>query len=115
MRSFVRIKLRAPTKEYKPKMTYKLVNKETLSGDSGGTSVLLKADDEGNIEYKSDAEPEIGWCIRVGSAYARTMQTQDWWQTSYIKEILSREDNNNEIRIVFLTESGSIYTWSQFK
>jgi hypothetical protein len=47
--------------------------------------------------------------MRVGSGYARTMQHQDWWQTTLIKEILEESENY----VKFKTHSGSIYEWKQ--
>lgn len=95
-------------------MTYQLVNNSTSSGDSGGMSTLTKLDENENVVYKYDAEPEVGWCIRVGSTYARTMQVQDWWQTSYITEIISRTETPEITKVLFRTFSGSTYTWSNF-
>lgn len=45
--------------------------------------------------------------MRVGTMFARSMQAQDWWQTTLIKEIV--KDTPEEV--VFKTLSGSEYTW----
>lgn len=61
------------------------------------------------IKTEHNARPRVGICIQVGSAYARTMQWQDYWQTSYITKILS--DTENEV--IFET-GNSTYTWKCF-
>jgi len=77
-------------------------------GDSGGMSLLLWQEDD-DIKYEHNARPRVGVAIRVGSITARTMQYQDWWQTSYITEILEETENY----IKFKT-GNSVYEWSIF-
>lgn len=74
-------------------------------GDSGGMSLLLW-EDNGELKTENNGKPRVGVCVRVGSIYARTMQYQDWWQTSYIEEILEEEEE----RVLFRTKN-SIYEW----
>lgn len=85
---------------------YSLRRESDGAGDSGGMSLLIWVED-GVLRSKSNARPEIGYAMRVGSNYARTMQAQDWWQTTPVTEIL--DDKGNMVR--FKTRSGSIYTW----
>lgn len=79
--------------------------REDGSGDSGGTSIVLW-EDNGEVKMEHNAKPRIGVCIQVGSSYARTMQWQDWWQTSYITEILEEREDY----IKFKTKN-STYEW----
>lgn len=75
-------------------------------GDSGGMSMLLWVDKDGKVQSEHNARPRVGTCIRVGSIYARTYQSQDWWQTSNIEEILV-----DELRYVKFRTRNSIYEW----
>jgi hypothetical protein len=86
-------------------MHYSLRRHSDNAGDSGGVSLAVWEED-GKIKTEPNVRPRIGICIQVGSAYARSMQWQDWWQTSYITKILS--DTENEV--IFET-GNSTYTW----
>lgn len=89
-------------------MTYSLTKVgDPTVGDSGGMSMLLWLDSDNKVMYEHDARPRIGACIRVGSIIARSYQSQDWWQTSMIEEILVDEPN----RVQFRTRN-SIYEWT---
>ena len=89
-------------------MTYSLRRIKDNVGDSGGMSLLLWEENE-ELKFEHDGKPRVGVCIRVGSIYARTMQWQDWWQTTFIEEILEEEED----RILFKTKN-SIYEWKRF-
>jgi len=82
-------------------------------GDSGTVSTALHLLDN-EVVYDSDSEPCVGKSMRVGSAYARSYQWQDYWTTTPVKEILSRVEDENGITVVFKTRSGSIYTWRKY-
>jgi hypothetical protein len=75
-------------------------------GDSGGLSCALWKNDDGAIVYEDDARPRVGVCMRVGSRFARTMQSQDFWTTTPVTEILEESDH----RVLFKTKN-SIYEW----
>jgi hypothetical protein len=75
-------------------------------GDSGNMSMALWIED-GVGKTEQNARPRVGVSMRVGSVYARTMQHQDWWQTTPITEIV--EDTPE--RVLFRTRSGSLYEW----
>ena len=90
-------------------MTYSLFRERDGAGDSGSMSVGFWRDESGEIQEEYNCRPRVGIVIRVGSPYARTFQPQDWWQTSYITEIL--EESENKIR--FKT-GNSIYNWEIF-
>jgi hypothetical protein len=77
-------------------------------GDSGSMSLSLCIT-EGKESYISNARPEVGKVIRVGSYSARTYARQDWWQTSTITEIL--EDSDDRVRFKTLN---SEYVWERF-
>lgn len=88
---------------------YSLVRESDGAGDSGPMSVAFwEGEDEGykSIYRQDDARPRVGVSMRVGSPYARTYQHQDWWQTTYVTEIL--EDTPTMVK--FKTRN-STYVW----
>ncbi len=89
-------------------MKYSLSREMDGAGDSGSVSTLLWAEGE-EIKVEHYARPRVGVCIQVGSPFARTMQRQDYWQTSYITEIVKEEENYIKFRT-----GNSIYEWKQF-
>lgn len=86
-------------------MRYHLERTRDSRGDSGGMSTIYWIEGD-EVKCEHDARPRVGVCIRVGSLFARTMQYQDWWQTSPVTKILSDEPS----KIVFETRS-SEYVW----
>lgn len=86
---------------------------DTSCGDSGHLSVRQTMNEDGSWREDADLPPAIGSCMRVGSAYARTYQMQDWWQTSHIVEIMSDETFEEGRRVIFKTRTGSVYEWRQ--
>lgn len=84
---------------------YRLKRLRDGKGDSGDVSTLFWMSD-GEIKFENHSKPRVGVAIQVGSSRARTMQWQDYWQTSYITEIL--EDTGDYIK--FKT-GNSIYEW----
>lgn len=78
-------------------------------GDSGPMSVALWQDNDeaGTIQQEDQARPRVGVAMRVGTMFARSYHSQDWWQTTPIEEII--KDTPEEV--VFRTRSGSEYTW----
>ena len=88
---------------------YSLERTRDGAGDSGSLSETFQYSEDGytRINLKGDSRPVVGAAIRVGSRMARSYSAQDWWQTTYIKEIL--EDTPKMVR--FLTENGSEYVW----
>ena len=91
-------------------MTYSLRRTRDGAGDSGPMSLILRKNpDSGEIEYKHGERPTVGWVMQVGSITARSYSAQDYWQTTYITEIL--EDKENYVR--FKT-GNSEYEWETF-
>lgn len=86
---------------------YSLRREHDGAGDSGGMSLALWLDEQGQIQQEQNARPKVGVCIRVGSVYARTYESQDWWQTSFITEILEESEN-----LVRFRTGNSVYEWS---
>ena len=77
------------------------------AGDSGGESLALWLEGD-EVRQEHNARPRVGVKLRVGSSYARSYQSQDWWLTNFITRIV--EDAPG--RVVFETESGSNYVWT---
>jgi hypothetical protein len=92
-------------------MAYSLRRHRDGAGDSGGMSMALW-EENNDLKFEHGVIPRVGICIRVGSIYARTMEAQDWWQTSYITEIISDEKTDKYHEIVFKT-GNSTYTWRE--
>ncbi len=74
-------------------MAYLLQRDRDGAGDSGPMLEQYRRGDDGEIETRipKDADDiELGWVVRVGSPYARTYDSQDYWTTTYVTEILDR-------------------------
>jgi len=84
---------------------YDVSNKR--KGDSGGMSDAIFVDEKQGCSVVHDARPTLGAYMKVGSSYARTMQSQDWWRTNKVAEILV--DTHDYVK--FVTASGSVYEW----
>ena len=91
-------------------MPYSLRRIRDGAGDSGPLSLPLRLNPETKqVEYdKENPRPRVGWAIQVGSFYTRTYQAQDYWQTTYVTEIL--KDTPDEIH--FKT-GNSEYVWKR--
>lgn len=90
-------------------MTYSLFKQDgSMRGDSGLMSTFIYEKD-GSVIYEPNSKPRVGGVIRVGSHYARSYSSQDWFQTSLIQEILEETED----RVLFKTLSGSIYEWKE--
>ena len=77
-------------------------------GDSGPVSTLFW-EEAGEVKQEFGGTPRVGVQIQVGSLTARTMSFQDFWQTTYITEILEE----TETYVKFKTEN-SVYEWKHF-
>lgn len=96
-------------------MHYSLYRTRDNAGDSGNMSMLLRRNSETNdLEEKHNARPEVGWVVRVGSVYARSFAPQDWWQTTYVTEILEHDcftENGHEVEMIRFKTGNSEYVW----
>ena len=89
-------------------MRYSLQKVDGYNGDSGPMSMAIWSD--GNeIQYEKNARPRVGVVMRVGSMFSRSYAPQDWWQTSYIEEILEEREDYVKFRT-----KNSIYEWKTF-
>ena len=84
---------------------YSLYRKRDGAGDSGSVSTAFWVEN-GEVKREENARPRVGVQIQVGSFRARSYSQQDYWQTTYITEIL--EDTKNEVK--FKT-GNSTYKW----
>jgi hypothetical protein len=97
-------------------MPYSLKRESDGAGDSGTMSTIFiphfkegKIVDMFVVEY---ARPQINSGLRVGSNFARSYSTQDWWQTGIITEILEDTINEDGTEYVkFRTVNSTIYEW----
>ena len=89
-------------------MRYSLQKVDGIGGDSGPMSQAIFTD--GNeVRYENEARPRVGVVMRVGSMFSRSYAPQDWWQTSYIEEILEEREDYVKFRT-----KNSIYEWRIF-
>ena len=91
-------------------MKYALVRERDGAGDSGPMSEAAWLDEDGKVQVEENARPRVGVAMKVGTYFARTMSSQDWWMTTPITEIL--EDEGNRVR--FRT-GNSVYVWKCFE
>lgn len=92
-------------------MAYFLKRQSDGAGDSGPMSDLYFPvyDEEGkivNYTVEHNSRPKVGGVMQVGSPYARSYHYQDYWQTTFVTEILEESEN----RVVFKT-TNSVYEW----
>jgi hypothetical protein len=99
------------------KMAYSLSRTRDKAGDSGNMSTALWKDPvSGELETEHNAVPRVGVVMRVGSSYARSYSGQDYWQTTFINEILEEitdPENPGFLYIRFKT-GNSEYEWTRF-
>ena len=84
---------------------YTLTRLKDGEGDGGPMSQVIYEKD-GKAIVEEDGRPRVGVQMKVGSYIARTMQWQDWWQTTFITEILEEREDY----IKFKT-GNSVYEW----
>jgi hypothetical protein len=85
-------------------MRYVLIRLSDNMGDSGPMCQII--DRESWTAIPGEHRPRVGCAVRVGSPYARTYSSHDYWTTTPVQEILEESDN----RMVFRTNN-SIYEW----
>jgi len=85
---------------------YSLRREIDNAGDSGQMSMLMWIDENEKVQVEHNGKPRVGVSVRVGSTYARTFDPQDWWQTSYITEILEEKKD-----YVKFKTGNSVYEW----
>ena len=91
-------------------MAYSMYRTRDHAGDSGPMSMALWKDAEtGEIHEEHNARPRVGVVMRVGSPYARSYVSQDYWQTTYIQEILAESSDHVRFRT-----GNSEYEWKEF-
>jgi hypothetical protein len=101
---------------------YSLSRESDDCGDSGPMSLILMPvrDKSGEIvgmDYIHNSPPLIGGCLRVGSIIARTYSHQDWWQTTFITEIIEEkieETEQGSFQCVKFRTKNSVYNWKNF-
>ena len=88
-------------------MRYSLVRLSDGRGDSGPLCEIL--DEENYNPIEGETRPRLGCGVRVGSYYGRTYDSQDWWQTSPVLEILEEREDYMKFRT-----RNSEYVWKVF-
>jgi hypothetical protein len=91
-------------------VTYSLRRTRDGAGDSGSSMIINRRHPEtSEYEFVRDVKPRVGWGVQVGSFGARSFVEQDYWQTTYVTEIL--EEREDYVR--FKT-GNSEYEWTIF-
>jgi hypothetical protein len=91
-------------------MTYSLRRTRDGAGDSGPSMIINRRNPDTNeYEYERGVKPRVGWAVQVGSIAARSYAAQDFWQTTYVSEILEERDD-----YVRFKTGNSEYEWSIF-
>ena len=93
-------------------MRYSLYREDGMVGDSGPMCQIL--DSESYKPIPDVTYPRVGCGVRVGSHYARSYVSQDWWQTSPVLEILQEYINDEGYWTVKFKTRNSIYIWKEF-
>lgn len=79
------------------------------AGDSGPMFTINRRNPEtGEYEYKNQTPPRVGWAVQCGSPYGRTYSAQDYWQTTYVTEILEETDKGGRFKT-----GNSEYIWTK--
>jgi len=91
---------------------YSLIRESDGIGDSGPMCEIL--DNESYTPIPNETYPRVGCGVRVGSPYARSYSSQDWWQTSPVTEILEESMDSDGNRTVKFKTRSSIYVWKEF-
>jgi len=86
---------------------YHLFRSDKTVGASGENSWIISQN--GEIPTENNP-PEVNCAILVGDD---PNKGENWWRTNLITKIIEEEtiDNGEIVKSVFLTASGSIYTW----
>lgn len=67
------------------------------AGDSG--MMLQPWDWTTNKPHGENGTIVLGYGVKCGSIYARTMQAQDWWLTTPILEVLEKADDDSWVKV----------------
>jgi hypothetical protein len=90
-------------------MSYSLRRTRDGAGDSGGMSMIITLNENGNAISFDYGRPKIGCVVRVGSIAARSFSAQDYWQTTPVTEILEETEN-----YIHFKTTNSEYEWTEF-
>ena len=93
---------------YFANMPYTLKRITDGAGDSGSMSEAIAWNEDRTFKEIVGNRPVVGCSVRVGSAFARSYSSQDWWLTTPVTEILEESEN----RVLFKTEN-STYEWTK--
>ena len=100
-------------------MAYSLRRTRDGAGDSGQMSDAITPIWDENHKLidkiiENNARPKVGAAMMVGSGYARSYSSQDWWMTTPITEILEERTEEDGTEYVRFATGNSIYEWKGF-
>lgn len=81
-------------------------------GDGGPRSQAIKWKGDQTFEKTIDYKPTVGCSMLVGSTTARSYDTQDYWLTTIVTEILEEIKNDDVHYIRFKTENSEYEWWN---
>lgn len=91
---------------------YALDDEDNLISYKGDSGLLSEAITP-SAEVIPNSQPTVGCAMRVGSIYARTYPSQDWWMTTPVTEIVEDwYDEDGNYNVIFHTRN-SRYHWKE--
>ncbi len=79
-------------------------------GEEGSMTEAIAWNEDGTFKEIVGESPVVGCSMRVGSPFARSYSTRDWWMTTVITEILETIKNEETHYVRFKTQN-SEYEW----
>ena len=64
------------------------------------------------IERKTTDKPILGWALRVGTPFAGTYSTRDWWMTTLVTKILEEDVQKDYHYYKFETGNSTYEFWA---
>ncbi len=79
-------------------------------GHYGSMIESIAWNEEGTLKEITGSVPTVGESMRVGSPFAGTYSTRDWWMTTEITEILEEKKNEEgKLEYVKFKTGNSVY------
>lgn len=92
------------------------------AGDAGSMVDAIAWNDDGTFKEIAGHKPILGCSLKVGSPFARTYASQDWWMTTPITEIIEDIEKEDGHYVRFKTQnseyeyfSGNASLWAKTK
>jgi hypothetical protein len=93
-------------------MGYNLRRTRDGEGEQGSLSEVIAWNEDRTFKEVVGAIPVVGCSVKVGSPFARSYSTRDWWMTTVVTEILEEIKNDDVHYIRFMTENSEYEWWT---